>query len=106
MFVSVVVAKLNDIDEFCFFMNSSKRLEQLFGIVRSFQGGNMNFDVLGLRDRLADSCAIAAVCNKHPNWDSGHRRLQECFDRKNTTSWRGDVNINAWTSPNVGSREC
>ena len=49
---------MHNIKDFYFFLNSNKRIEQLFGILRSMIGGNMNFDCLDLRDRLADGVLV------------------------------------------------
>ena len=48
MFVAVSIDKLRGIEDYIFFLNTSKRLEQLFGITRSMVDGDLNFDCLGL----------------------------------------------------------
>ena len=58
MFLAVAVAKANGVEHFYWFLNTNKRLEQLFGICRSMRSGNLNFDILDLRDRLADSAVV------------------------------------------------
>ena len=81
------------IKDFFFFLNTNKRLEQLFGIGRSTRGGNLNFDCLDLRDRLADAVLIQWIYSKHPEWDKTSRRLNNSIDRKNVHSWRGDTKV-------------
>ena len=82
MFVCVTLAKVNGIKDYIFFQNSTKRLEQLFGVVRSMVGGDLNFDSLGLRRRLGDASALSQIYARHPEWDSPPRKLTCSFDRK------------------------
>jgi len=51
MFISVTKAKLSGVEDFYWFLNTSKKIEEFFGIMRSFAGGNPNFDSLELRNR-------------------------------------------------------
>lgn len=93
MFVSVTLAKVNGVEDFWWFLNTNKRLEQLFGITRSMRGGNLNFDCLDLRDRLADSSIVQWIFSMYPQWDEPSRRLKTTIDRKNTRSWKGDTRV-------------
>eukprot|EP00956_Cyclotella_meneghiniana_P032895 scaffold92009_cov60-Cyclotella_meneghiniana.AAC.6 len=59
--------------------------------------GDMNFDALGLRDRVADAGMVNWIYEQKPEWKPASRRLQSTIDRKNTISWKGDmklVNVN------------
>ena len=91
MFVNVSIAKKHGVKHFWFFLNTNKRLEQLFGILRSFRRGNLNFDCLDLRDRLGDAGLIQWIYSEYPEWDESSRRLTNSMDRKNTRSWKGDT---------------
>ncbi|KAL7530742.1 hypothetical protein ACHAXR_010378 [Thalassiosira sp. AJA248-18] len=93
MFVAVAIAKNHGIKDYIFFLNTSKRLEQLFGITRSMIGGDLNFDCLGLQHRLGDAAAISQIYGRHPEWDSPPRKLTCSFDRKNCHSWKGDTKV-------------
>jgi len=75
------------------FLNTTKRLEQLFGVLRSQRNGNLNFDCLDLRDRLATCVGISQVLSRHPEWKAPSRRLTSSYDRKNTHSWKGDTSV-------------
>ena len=91
MFVSVSLGKMHGVKHFYFFLNSNKRIEQLFGILRSMINGNMNFDCLDFCDRVADVTIVQWIYSQHPEWDKSSRRLNNTVDRKNTRSWRGDT---------------
>jgi hypothetical protein len=47
MFVSVTMHKHHGVTNYHWFLDSSKRLEQYFGILRSMRGGDLNFNVQG-----------------------------------------------------------
>ena len=89
MFVNVSVAKKHGVKHFWFFLNTNKRLEQLFGILRSLRRSNLNFSCLDLRDRLGDAVLIQWIYSEYPEWDQSSRRLTNSMDRKNTRSWKG-----------------
>ena len=93
MFVNVALAKVHGIPNFWFFLNTNKRKEQLFGILRSCGRGNVNFDCLDLRDRLGDAVLIQWIYSEHPEWDKSARRVTNTIDRKNVNSWRGDTEV-------------
>jgi len=92
VFAAVTLLKSIGRDEFYWFLNSTQRLEQLFGIVRSMRGGDLNFDCLGLQERLGKTAGIAQYM-RHPEWKPSIRRLTCAFDRKNTHSWKGDTRV-------------
>ena len=93
MLVNVALAQEHGITDFYFFLNSNKRIEQLFGISRSTRRGNLNFDCLDLRDRLGDAVLIQWIYSEHPEWDRSVRRLTNTVDRKNTHLRRGDTKV-------------
>jgi hypothetical protein len=95
LFVVVTIAKHEGMDDIWWFLNTSKRLEQLFGILRSQRNGNLNFDCLDLRDRIGTSVGISQVFARHPEWRSPARRLTTFNDRKNTRSWKGITQVAA-----------
>ena len=86
MFTTVSLGKANGVKRFYFFLNTNKRIENLFGILQSMIRGNMNFDCLDMRDRLGDSVLIQWIYSEHPEWDRSARRLTNTMDRKNTRS--------------------
>ena len=90
---------LSSLYRYYWFQDSTKRLEQLFGILRSMRRGNLNFDALDLRDRIVDSCGIAQIYAKNPEWDTAPRRLSTSFDRKNPRSWQGCVDVRLVEEP-------
>jgi len=93
IYCCVTLSKHHKIYDFIWFLNTSQRLEQLFGIVRSMEGGNLNFDSLGLQQRVGEAATISQIYARHPEWDSPPRKLTCTLDRKNCRSWKGDTNI-------------
>ena len=91
IFVNVSLAKKHGMKHFWFFLNTNKRLEQLFGILCSLRRGMLNFDCLDLRDRIGDAGLIQWIYSEYPQWDQSSRRLTNSMDRKNTRSWKGDT---------------
>jgi hypothetical protein len=89
MFISVTLAKANNISDWYWFLDTNKRIEQFFGIVRSLRGGDMNFDVSGLKYRVGDASLIDWIYAQHPEWKRDSRHLISSIDRKNTRSWNG-----------------
>lgn len=51
----------------------------------------MNFDALDIRNRCADASIISWIYAQHPEWNDSARRLKSSANRKNTCSWKGDV---------------
>jgi hypothetical protein len=93
MFISVTKAKLSGVEDFYWFLNTSKKIEEFFGIMRSFAGGNPNFDSLELRNRAGDAATCDWIYGEHPEWKEQSRRLKSCIDRKNVRSWKGDTKV-------------
>ena len=75
------------------FLNTSKKIEEFFGIMRSLSGGNPNFDSLELRNRAGDAATCDWIYGEHPEWKEQSRRLKSCIDRKNVRSWKGDTKV-------------
>ena len=93
MFVSVTLAKVNGIEHFYWFLNTNKKIEEFFGILRSMHRGDLNFDCLDLRNRAADAGLVQWVYGMHPEWDLPSRRLKSSYDRKNPRSWKGCTKV-------------
>ena len=93
MFISVTLAEVNGVTNFYWFLNTNKRIEKYFGILRSLRGGDMNFDTEGLIYRVRDASAVSWIYAKHPEWKKDSRRLRSTVDRKNTKSWTGDTTV-------------
>jgi len=93
LYVSVAMHKIHNIHNYWWFLDSSKRLEQFFGILRSMIGGDLNFNVAGLKERMADAAAIARIYAQKPEWDTVSRKLHSSYDRKNVRSWNGDTDV-------------
>ena len=93
MFISVTKAKKSGVEDFYWFLNTSKKIEEFFGIMRSFAGGNLNFDCLELRNRAGDAATCDWIYGQHPEWKEPSRRLTNSIDRKNVRSWRGDTKV-------------
>lgn len=53
----------------------------------------MNFDALGLRERMADSACVDWIYAQHPEWKPPSKHLHSSVDRKNTRSWKGDTSL-------------
>ena len=92
-YLSVALAKHHGITDYIFFFDSSQRLEELFGILRSMRGGDMNFDFLGLSQRVGTACSLAQIFANHPEWNNPARKIHSTKDRKNVRSWKGDTKI-------------
>ena len=93
MFMSVAMAKSHGIDKFLFFLNTSKPLEQMYGIVCSMKGGNVNFDFLGLTQHVGTAGGLSQVYARHPEWDTMARKLMSTVNHKNCRSWNGDTSV-------------
>ena len=93
MYIAVAIAIHEGVVHYIFFHNSTKRLEQLFGILRSMIGGDLNFDCVGLQQRLGTASQIAQIYARHPEWNPPARKLTDSFDRKNVHSWTGDTKV-------------
>jgi len=85
--------KYHKVNDYYWFLDSTKRLEQFFGILRSMVRGDLNFSVLGLKNRMGDAATIAQIYAEHPEWYTLSRKLSNSFDRKNVRSWKGDTDV-------------
>ena len=56
-------------------------------------GGDLNFNVAGLKERMAGAAAIARIQAQKPEWDTISRKLHSSYDRKNVRSWNGDTDV-------------
>ena len=61
--------------------------------VRLMQGGDSNFNFLGLSQRIGTACAFAQIFSRHPEWNHPARKINSTVDRKNVHSWKGDTNV-------------
>ena len=93
MFVNVSLSRKHGIEHFYFFLNTNKRLEQLFGILQFLRRGDLNFSCLELRDRIGDAGLIQLIYSEFLEWGKTPRRLTNSMDRKNTKSWEGDTSV-------------
>jgi len=64
-------------------------------VIRDCEGGSrdLNFSVLGLKNRMGDAATIAQIYAEHPEWYTLSRKLSNSFDRKNVRSWKGDTDV-------------
>ena len=57
--------------------------------------GDMNFNCLDLRNRVADTSLVEWVYSQHPEWNRSARRLNTTLNRKNTRLWKGDTLVDS-----------
>jgi hypothetical protein len=81
------------------------RLEQLFGILRTMVGNNVNVDIYQLVERLSGTTEVSNILAKYPHWDRGPRRLKlptitresgqlvARYDHITPALWKGDVKL-------------
>jgi hypothetical protein len=93
MYVSLTLAKVNRVSYWYWFLNTNKRIEEFFGILRSLRGGDMNFDAADLKHRVGDASLINWIYARHPEWKKDSKRLRSSADRKNTRSWKGCTKV-------------
>ena len=93
MYIAVTQAKVNGVSDFWWFLNTNKRIETFFGILRSLRGGDMNFDASDLTGRIGDTTIVSWIYAQYPEWDTTPRKLKSSNDRKNTRSWKGDTKV-------------
>lgn len=94
-------------------------LEELFGILRTMVGNNVNVDILQLSERLSETTEVSNILAKHPEWDRAPRRtnlkpmtltsgeVTAKSDHLKPSSWRGNVklaNVSLLTSWRRGRR--
>ncbi len=66
MYISVSMHKVYNVNDYWWFLDSTKRLEQFFGILRSMRGDDLIFSLLGLRDRMADAATVGHIYAENP----------------------------------------
>lgn len=93
MYISVTMHKINNVDHYWWFLDSTKQLEQFFGILQLMRGGDLNFSLLGLRDRMSDATTIGHIYAENPEWTKFSRKLTCSFDHKNVRSWKGNTDV-------------
>ena len=91
IFISLTQAKVNGVEVFYWFLQSNKRIEEFFGILRSLRRGDLNFDAWDIRNRISDASIVQWIYAQHPEWNDQARHLKSSADRKNTKSWKGCV---------------
>ena len=57
------------------------------------RGGDVNFDFLGLSQRIGTAYALSQNMSRHPEWNHPARKINCTTDRKNTQSWQDDTKI-------------
>ena len=53
----------------------------------------MNFDFLGLSQRVGTACSLAQIFANHPKWNNPAQKIQSTKDRKNVRSWKGVMKV-------------
>jgi hypothetical protein len=102
----VAKAKVDDPEgEFWIILLGTDRLEELFGILRTMVGNDVNLDVLQLISRLSGTTEVSNILAKYPQWDHAPRRLKlpaltreseaipDRADHIKPASWRGNVKV-------------
>jgi hypothetical protein len=103
MYISVTMHKMCNVNNYWWFLDSTKRLEQFFGILCSMRGGDLNFALIGLRDRMADATTIGHIYAENPQWSTLSRKLSCSFDRENVRSWKGNTDVHMVNEPKCWS---
>ena len=93
MFLCVTLVKIHDIEHYIFFLGSTMRLEQLFGVTRSMNDGDLNFDCFGFQQGIGIATDLSQIYGRHTEWNLPLRRLTPSFDRKNCHSWKCDTRV-------------
>ena len=93
IYTSVAQAKVNGVSDFYWSLNTGKRIEEFFSIMRSMRRENMNFCALDFWNRAADASLVQYICAVHPELDTTAQKLTSIADKKNTCSWKGDTKI-------------
>lgn len=120
VYFCVAKAKVdNPIGSFWIIQLGTDRLEELFGILRTMVGNDVNLDILQLAERISGTTEVANIFAKYPEWDRGPRRLKipsltrnsgeiiSRYDHIKPGSWLGDVklsNVSLQTSWKRGRR--
>ncbi|KAI0026716.1 hypothetical protein K488DRAFT_64965 [Vararia minispora EC-137] len=109
VFFCVAKAKVDFPDSKYFIYNlGTDRLETQFGILRTMVGNDTNLDILQLAHRISGTTDVATILAKHPEWDSGPRRLRippiqrdtraiPGIDHISPRTWRGDLRVQTVT---------
>ena len=106
-YISVSVHKHYGVNEYWYFLDSTQKLEEFFGIIRCMYGGDTNFDALQLKRRIGDAITIQKILQDHLEQHPGFKKLNVSYDRKNIFSWKGctDVRlVNEVGCWNIGSQ--
>jgi hypothetical protein len=89
----VAQAKIEEIGEYYIFQDSDDRLENLFGILRTFVAAMRGMDMLMLEERISAASECARIYASRPELDPGSRRLSGSMDHHNPCSWSGCVDV-------------
>jgi hypothetical protein len=99
--------------KFWIILLGTDRLEELFGILRTMVGNDLNLDLLQLSLRLTGTTEVSTIFARYPQWDHGPRRLHlpalskdgldvhSGVDHIKPSSWRGNVDVS-----NINLQSC
>ena len=77
VYFCVAKAKVdNPSGSFWIILLGTDRLEELFGILRTMVGNDVNLDILQLAERISGTTEVANIFAKYPEWDRAPRRLR------------------------------
>lgn len=113
VFFCVAKAQVDDPEgRFWLVLLGTDRLEELFGIVRTMVGNNVNVDVLQLGERITSATEVSTILALYPHWDTPPRRLKlpaltrdspvihDHVDHLKPASWKGDIRVSSVDSEN------
>ncbi|KDR66334.1 hypothetical protein GALMADRAFT_80973, partial [Galerina marginata CBS 339.88] len=107
VYFCVAKAKVdNPQGSFWIILLGTDRLEELFGILRTMVGNDVNLDILQLAERISGTTEVANIFVKYPDWDRAPQITQRS-DHIKPGSWVGDVklcNVSLQTSWKRGRR--
>ena len=86
-YFSIAKAKVNDIEYYFPFLDSSDSLEQHFGIARSLHGAAHGFTMNQYENRVTASMSVMQIYVRHPEWKRNRRLNNGSNDRWNTKEW-------------------
>ncbi|SJL10364.1 uncharacterized protein ARMOST_13750 [Armillaria ostoyae] len=108
VFFCVAKAQVDDPEgRFWLVLLGTDRLEELFGIVRTMVGNNVNVDVLQLGERITSATEVSTILALYPHWDTPPRRLKlpaltrdgpvihDHVDHLKPASWKGDIRVSS-----------
>lgn len=95
----------NPNDPYWIILLETDHLEELFGILHTMVGNNVNLDVYQLAERLGRTIEVSNILAKYPQWDRGLHCLKlpaltqtggkgeitSKSDHIKPGSWKGDV---------------